>query len=229
MRRLLATLAVGLAALLGAGPAHAELVYGYSFDKSSYTVGLGGTVDVSVYLTETGGSGDSFVLDSANGVGMLGTGVRLSYGAGTLATVVNPATDIAGNGAFDNFGFGIATDGDSTSAGFTQFASNPVYGIQNSNPLVYSLFLGTFTLTAGSIEGPVTVTAGRFDTGDNLVTGNFNQVTGYFDALDDIVAGATTTITVLPEPATIVGAATVMGMVTIGCWWGRRRRAKAGC
>ena len=100
MSRLGTNIWVVLAMLIGAGPAHAGLVYSYSTDQSVYNVAPGGTIGVQVFLNETGLPGDPFVL-APGGDGMFSTGVRLNYSASAAALVLSGG-DIIGNPAFDN-------------------------------------------------------------------------------------------------------------------------------
>lgn len=182
---------VGIALLLSSQTAKAALSYAYTFDQSTYNVAANATVNVEVFLQETGANGDPFVL-APSGVGLTGTGVTVSYPSGGVATVAS-ASDIAGNSAFDNGGFGIATSLSSTSAGFTQsILFNPNVTGSLTAPETYEVLLGTFTFTAGPATGSEIITASEFDPSLSEV------ITGNGAVLDSLIADGTATIDVGP-------------------------------
>ena len=201
------------AALAGIAPARADLSYSFSTDQSSYVVSPNGSVAVQVFLNEFGAPSDPFVLADPTGDGLFSTGVRLNYPAGSAAQVLSVA-DIAGNPLFDNAGFGIAADADTSiaTAGFTQAALlNPsVHGTPISGG--YQLYLGTFTFTAGADPGWVDVAVTRFDSGDNVIT-------GLGASLDSLIADGAFSIQVVPEPTSLAMCA--IGGVVL---WGYARR-----
>ena len=207
--------------LCGASPVRAELVYGFSFGRSNYNVALGGTVDVAVYLNESGSSADPFVL-APGGVGLSGTGLRLNYSATAAAKVLTGAS-ITGNPLFDNAGLGIATDVIPTTAtaGFTQSTFfNPLVHGTAIGANAYQLLVGTFAFTAESTPGVFSVVTSQFDSGSNTVTGSNAS-------LDSVISNATATITVggastVPEPSTLAMACTSCLVGLMICW----RRAR---
>src|ERR1035437_6033805 len=68
----------------GANADAGTLTYKFGFDHTKYNVAERGTVNVDVYLQETGSSGDPFVL-APPGVGLPGTGVPVTYPSGGVA------------------------------------------------------------------------------------------------------------------------------------------------
>jgi hypothetical protein len=198
----------------------ADPSYAFAFAQANYLATPGGTVDVTVYLQETVGSGTS-VLD-ANGVGMYGAGVSLSFSssASTPAKVVTTA-GIVGNAAFNdaNFEMTAVTSTTATLSEVTDFlsfvhANNPTPGQTK-----YLMPIGTFTFTAGTTRGEVTtISTGSNPGGDVNVTG------GDFVALDSTIANASATITVAaPEPSSIVILVTAL-FGTLAYFWKKRRR-----
>src|ERR1035437_6475286 len=68
----------------GANADAGTLTYKFGFDQTNYKVAAGGTVNVGVYLQETGSTGDPFVL-APTGVGLTGPGVTVTYPSGGVA------------------------------------------------------------------------------------------------------------------------------------------------
>ena len=197
-------------ALFGASEAKADLIY--EFDQSNYSVLPGATVDVSVFLTQTGAT------DVLTTEGLDSIGGKVFFNDPTLPTdpaVVLSESDITSNAAFDDSGLEMTVLDPGISAGIEDSigtSSSPVMGS--------SILLGTFRFTAGNVVGEVTnLRATDFDP----TVGNDSIVSGTnFTGLDNLLgADATATITVsaVPEPGT--ATALVMGLVMLSQ---RRRR-----
>jgi len=151
-------LVAALALLVNAQAARAGLLLSFVFDQSNYVVAPNGTVDVGIFLRQTGtpAAGETNVLGGFGAVGMTGTGVRISFPTGPNDAQVLSTANITGNPAFDNFGFDPFSAVDANSALLSQATSgSPVFG-SAVGPNVYDLFLGTFTFTAGAVPGTVT-------------------------------------------------------------------------
>jgi hypothetical protein len=181
--------------------AAAAPTYSFTFDQTDYPVAPGGKVDVTVYLQETVGSGSS-VLD-AGGAGMFCAGVLLTDVA---PLPINPAvvllaSHIVKNGSFDD---SPTREVIATTAGLKEAMISPFDSVHADDPtpgrLHYSMTIGTFTFTAGTTPGEIThVEASRFSAG----LGDYN-ITGLGEPLDSLIGPASCSITVLPEPSSLV-------------------------
>lgn len=202
--RLIALTAL-LAGLAAATPARAA--YFFSFDQANYQVAAGGTVNVSVYLSETGTS-------NLTTLGLIEGDVRLLFNEPTriatpaqvISRTAGPAFDSPANPQPDIVG---ATGSTSGIADIIQSSFDPALATGNR------ILLGTFLFRAGSVAGAVTQLRATDQNGqaDGLVLSNGT-------VLDAQTAAGTATITVLataavPEPATwvMVGTALLIGGV----------------
>jgi hypothetical protein len=211
----------GLLALVSAGKTHAEPTYAYRFDQSDYTVFAGATVDVRVFLVETLGAGDTSIL-ATEGLFSAGTRVVFSEAAPAApAAMVLDVADILGNPAFD-FPLGpLRSLSPGVSAGLVENVSlsNPTGVMATGGPTTFETFLGTFRFTAGDVGNELTLLrATDFSPGAETIT----NLTG--TALDARISDARATITVIPEPATVVLLAlAVLVLLTSGL---RHRRTR---
>lgn len=190
--------------------AQADIVY--QFDATNYSVAPGATVDVEVFIVQTGNTTNDPVDLSTDG--LESAAVRVFFDG-------NPPTDRAevlstGNITFNpQFGDSALQESDvmpGISAGLADsidFVANPVTGT--------NILVGTFTFTAGLVPGEVTnLRATDFGVLDDTIAGDAN-----FTSLDDIIVDgvATITVTAIPEPGSMIFLAGI-GLV-IGL---RRRR-----
>ena len=190
--------------------AQADIVY--QFDATNYSVAPGATVDVEVFIVQTGNTTNDPVDLSTDG--LESAAVRVFFDG-------NPPTDRAevlstGNITFNpQFGDSALQESDvipGISAGLADsidFVANPVTGT--------NILVGTFTFTAGLVPGEVTnLRATDFGVLDDTMAGDAN-----FTSLDDIIVDgvATITVTAIPEPGSMIFLAGI-GLV-IGL---RRRR-----
>jgi hypothetical protein len=182
----------------------------YAFEHTNYTVAAGGTVDVRVYLEQTGG--ETILTD----FGIIGASVNvlLNEVPGPLdpAEVLNDF-DISPSTAFDDPVLTEVLHDPGVSAGLVgvvDIGSPPITG--------NSIYLGTFTFTAGSIDGEVTMLRAT-DLSPFVETVAFNGI-----ELDGLIVDGFSQITVtsaaVPEPAS---SAVAGAMVLVG-WCVRNRR-----
>ena len=190
--------------------AQADIVY--QFDATNYSVAPGATVDVEVFIVQTGNTTNDPVDLSTDG--LESAAVRVFFDG-------NPPTDRAevlstGNITFNpQFDDSVLEESDvmpGISAGLADsinFVANPVTGT--------NILVGTFTFTAGLVPGEVTnLRATDFGDFDDTIAGDANLT-----PLDDIIVDgvATITVTAIPEPGSMIFLAGI-GLV-IGL---RRRR-----
>ena len=102
MQRRMIVWCAAMAVALWSGRANAtDASYSFAFGTTNYRVAPGKKVDIPVYLQETVGSGTSAL--NANGVGMFGAGVALSFSSSSSspASVLTTA-GITANAAFNS-------------------------------------------------------------------------------------------------------------------------------
>lgn len=227
-------LGIGIALLTGGGTANADLVFAFQFDQSNYVASPGGQVAIEVFLRQTGtpGAGETNVLGGSGAVGVTGTGVTITFPVGTNDAQVLNASDISGNSAFDNAGFGPFTSVSGGSALLSQAVifGSPVLGTAVSGLTnTYDCFLGTFQFTAGLQAGqvtPISAAIPLFPNSNDNVAATSPLPTGLTS-----IAGGGATITVeggvaaVPEPSTLGPC-----LITIVClgglaWWRKRPAA----
>jgi hypothetical protein len=165
----------------------ADAGYAFGFDQASYLAAPGGTIDVSVYLQETGAS--SLVTD-----GLTGAGVAVRFDVSPVpnqpAQVLSDA-GIAASAAFDTL-WGKSAQ---PSLGYADLSlgayGSLVYGVETPpDSGTYRVSLGTFTFTAGSASNETTLLLAT--NYDSTLT---NNVTGAFAVLDGLIQNGTASIT----------------------------------
>jgi hypothetical protein len=195
------------------------LVFEFATDAgmtaSSFNVIEGQTIRIRVYLRERDAQGTLLGGDG----GLATSAVRVTYGAGSAATVANP-TDIApavppwadGNTIGTDAGGGVVN----VNSPFTQGVA----------PTDGRVFLGTFTFT-GHRGGSVALGAVDRNLSSDFDTTTFTNA----NALDPLIDPGAATLTVIPvsEPAAVLAAA-VAGLAALGGIRraGRQRATPAG-
>jgi len=179
--------------------ASAEL-YRWVFDQSVYQVDPGATVDVSVYLEEAIEAGDTPIFDSSQGDGLGSIGLAVYWNdapPSDPAKVLNDS-DVSENPAFD-FVDTAAALADHAELNELILFNDPVYGVEDPTD-TFRVLAGTFTFTAGSVAGEETlIRATDLDPGQDDTLDSLGNV-----ALDSLIAEATATVNVVPEPGSLV-------------------------
>jgi hypothetical protein len=185
-----------LGALLLGGSARADFQYQFTDSSgtasSAFTVNAGSTVDIRVYLLQTGSSTNL----SANG--LVDGGVSLSFSATAPFTVAS-TSNITPNSAFGGpNNTSLTTSGGTTTATVQVHNNSPILaptGGADANRIL----LGTFTFTGLTAGTAVTLTALPDPSTQNNIDG-LNNV------LDSMVHNSQAAITVnaVPEPSTLV-------------------------
>lgn len=232
--RLFIGLGIGMIFMLDPRASNAGQSFSFEFDRTNYVVAPGGVVNVQVLLRQSGvaDAGDTNILGGLGAVGMTGTGVRVTFGAGANDAQVLSPSDIAGNPGFDNFGFPPFTSASSGSALLSQSTSGtPLLG-QNVAPDTYDLLLGTFTFTVGSVPGQVTTIGASIPLSPNS-SDNIAATSPDPTVLTNIAsAGATITVQgggLVPEPSSLLlGALASVVVVSLLCRPGTCVRARQG-
>ncbi len=206
----------GLALLVGllvlATPAHADFVL--TFDKTNYDVTVGGTVNVNVYLTETG-------TDILATEGLIGAGLLLNFNAPPSAT--DPAQVVAiepnpgVNPAAPDFDF-LSTSIVPAGPGLAGVAEldwglsiNTFFPPMGGS----SILIGTFTFAAGSVDGDVTNLSTGLS-GLKFVAGDGTDIDDTYGIGSTTATITTTTTTSVPEPASL--ALLVLGLTPVLAW-----------
>ena len=190
--------------------AQADIVY--QFDATNYSVAPGATVDVEVFIVQTGNTTNDPVDLSTDGLESAAVRVFFDGNPPTDRAEVLSTGNITFNPQFDDSTLQESDVMPGISAGLADsinFVANPVTGT--------NILVGTFTFTAGLVPGEVTnLRATDFGDFDDTIAGDANLT-----ALDDIIVDgvATITVTAIPEPGSMIFLAGI-GLV-IGL---RRRR-----
>lgn len=206
-----------LIALLGLPAASARADFIYQFEQSNYTVAPGGTVPVRVFLQET-------VTTQLRDEGLFSGAVKVNWDNAPVpsdpARVLQDA-DIVPNPGFN--GFTLLERTATSAALYGEIQNNPadlLHPVETSAP--FRILLGTFTFTAGLVNGQVThLQAKDFDPSLD------ETVTGQGHVLDSAISVGTATVTVtaasaVPEPSSVV-LALLGGVSLCGYGWLRRR------
>ena len=198
---------VGLGVLASGWPANASAELVLSFDQASYTIsGIGSTVQVPVYLSQTPGGPQVGV-----GNELLTAGLTVSFDNPLSIASVLAVLDITPSPAFDSASAGVTT----TRA---TLAETSLAGISNlSSPLL----LGTFMFTGESL-GTTSISAATLTPGPSFVTAGANFL--------DPANIPTAVINVVPEPSSIVLALLAAGTFGIAILlrrWNANMRASS--
>ncbi len=173
----------------------------FSFDATSTP-----TIDIRIYLVQTGGS------TGLSSSGLVSSGVKLTYG-GTVANVANTG-DIFQNAAFDDTPNKSVTGTDATLRQATDLngpVTAPLAGADANRVL-----LGTFRFTGLTVGSELTLTTdpNAFPVGNNVLDDG--------TVLDSLIANdsAVITVTAIPEPGTML----LSGILALGVAGGAVRR-----
>jgi len=235
MRRLV-TAALAAGVWLAASAA-AQAGFQFTFSNVN-DIPTGGQNTVNVFL-HWDHAGPNIVSSGGGGLSEADFGIRLLQSSPGTVTVANPTgSDVTFNTDFDfSQKNGPTTGGFTAVSGYSNLAaiqlgivSNPpvtTSGSGNSGGSADTLYLGSFTLTAGANNGtnPLAVTVRAFvrntQVGDNFQDASFTPMDGQITPGD-----ATFNVTGVPEPGTLV----LTGLAfagTIGAAWRKRRKAAA--
>jgi len=219
----LAAAAVGVLAL--AGQANAAVSYSYTTDQSTYNADAGQAVSVKLYLLETLSGGDSSVIVAHQGVA--GAGIQVARSAGGLPGDPSKITGVARNTTdFPTVDAVPPAVSDTNVKWFEGVGASDATGKMpgaTTNPLPNALFLGTVTVTAGTL-GTTTFNLLPFDAGGgNTLTNDGLDLD--FNSANPAYSGASSnptsfSVTVVPEPA----MAGILAMVGAAGTLIRRRR-----
>jgi hypothetical protein len=204
-----------LTLLFGGSAARAD--YTFLFTDASgtasniFTVAQGQTIDIRVYLSQTGAS------TGLSAQGLNSGGVQLNTAAPSIATV----TGVAPNAAFDNKS---TTTGANANVTENQI-SNPAVKAPTSGPDANRILLGTFTFTASGVNTGTTLTVTAIpSTGTSVnVIAPGGPDSGSIDGIIQN-ASASITVTAVPEPGSLVLA----GLAAAGFGAGVLRRRFLG-
>lgn len=185
----------------------------YSFEHANYNVAAGGTVDVRVYLEQTGT--ETILTD----FGIISASVNVMFNE--VPGPVEPSSvlsdlDITPSAAFDDPILTEVFHEPGVSAGLVgvvDVGSSPLAG--------NSIYLGRFRFTAGSIEGEVTTLRA---TDLSLLIEDTIALDGTL--LDGVIGDGFSSITVTGSPATAVpepASSAIIGAVFLAGWGIRRR------
>jgi hypothetical protein len=217
MRYFLILLATAVGIALSATDAQA----GYEFrfanssgtEMTSFTIaGVSSTVDIRVYLVATGSDATDLQTD-----GLKSYGVQLNYSGSATAKVVS-TSDITNNAAFTGVdGKAIENDGGATDWARSRDSIGTGSVASTTNGSEERILLATFRFTGLSLGDTLVFSADPTSTTDTVLGDN--------TVIDTLINGQSGTISVVPEPGSMMlcGLA-VLGMVGVGY---RRLRRKA--
>jgi hypothetical protein len=206
--------------LLAAGPSRADLVFQFADSTgtagSAFTVNQGGTVDVRVYLAQTGGTTNL----SSNG--LVDGGVALQFSSSAPFTVAS-ASAISPSSAFGGSNnTNVSTSSGTTTATLQVHDSSGVFA-PTSGADANRILLGTFTFSGLTPGSAVAVTAFPDPKSANNVDGQQNN-------LDSLIhqSSAAITVVAVPEPGTVALCGLGAAALGVGAWRRRRRAAARG-
>ncbi len=179
----------------------AELIYGYATDAARYEATPGGSAEVAVYLEELLTEGSSSGLIANDGLFSFDVAMETVVAPSAPALVTASAANADFNGTVNNVPpITLIADRD-----FLEFE-----GVQPvaSGTGTYRVLLGTFSIEAGDVPGQTTT----FSVQDfeNPLTPGTDYNTFYWDdilaatPLDSLLAPASFSVTVVPEPGTLL-------------------------
>jgi hypothetical protein len=181
---------------------------GNAIPGNSITEGAGSTFGIEVWLTQTGNT------NGLSTIGLNQAGVQLNgYNNSTVTVASITPNDDAHSGAFNAVNSSTTINNATSTAILTEGYSSSTTGLKGT-----SVYLGTYTFTAGSPGTTSTVTAVAFPGQDNNVLADGTVI-------DGLIANSNLAITVVavPEPGTLMlGGFLAAGIA--GCCWRRRNR-----
>jgi hypothetical protein len=217
--RLLSALAVAAIALTTQS---ARAGYEFTFDQSAYVVNVGQTVNVNVYLTQTGST------TGLSAIGLNSGGVQLNYnttfvsiaGVGSLTpnnTTYNTSTPTGFDPVNNST---VVGNGNATIAVGQVSGESAVKAGSGSPNTSNSILLGTFQFTGVSAGTSLVVSTAAFPGSDVNVLYNGTVI-------DSMITNSSAAITVVavPEPGTLI----LTGLLATGIAGGyarKRRRPK---
>ena len=205
-----------VASLLLGSPAKAGFQFQFTDSSGNASSGFTinpttGTVDIRVYLLQSGGSTNL----TANG--LVAGGVALQFSSSGPFTVTS-ASNITPNSAFGQNNTSVTSNGGTTSATLQVQNSSPVFA-PTTGADANRILLGTFTFTGLSNGTGVVITTLPDPSSANNVDGLGNN-------LDPMITNSSTTITVVPEPSSLLLTGLLaVGGITGAAWRRSRRRA----
>jgi hypothetical protein len=188
--------------LLSSSSALGSPIFSYAFDHSSYTVPVGRTVNVTVFLQEIDNSSpESLPNGYLATTGLFGAGVLLNY-SGQPARVLHNG-DVTPNAAFLQDPTGTFSDSVTSAEAILleNVGLGPFVTAAGSGP-VYDIKIGIFTFT-GLSPGTATILATVTGSGGDLVGGDgtiLDSITASGDAQVFVVSPAASLV---PEPPSI--------------------------
>jgi hypothetical protein len=208
-----------LACLALAGPARADFSYQFAdaggTASSNFTVSQGGTVDIRVYLLQTGGS------TNLTAAGLTDGGVSLTFSASGPFTVTSTANIFPGPDFGGTNHTSLSTNSGTTTATVQVHNSTPVLA-PTSGADQNRILLGTFRFSGVTPGSDLTVTTLPDPNSANNIDGNGVN-------LDSMIhnSSAAITVTAVPEPGSIVLTGLAASGFGFGLWKRRRRKVLA--
>ena len=205
-----------LLALLQAGAARADYTFQFTDQNgnltSAFTVAVGATITVDVWLKESNGA------TALQTPGLNNGGVSLSYNQ-SIANV----TALAGNSAFDTQQPSI-TPG-KASVNDTQVISGGITA-PSSGANTDRILLGAFTFTGVSAGTTTALTSTPHAGSSPPISDNNLADSPNYTSIDSLIANANASITVtaVPEPGTLVLTGLLASLMGVGAWRRRRRQ-----
>jgi hypothetical protein len=172
--------------------------------QNAFNVGVGQTIDIRVYILETGGG------TNLQSLGLSSAGVKLNTNTSSVANV----TGVTPNSAFDSG----ASTGTGANAFVSEFSSSSV-NAPGSGADANRVLVGTFTFTGVSVGQTLTVTALPGLDPDNVLG---DGTTSIDDALSGNATSAVITVAAVPEPGTLL----LVGLAAAGIAGAGLRRSR---
>lgn len=199
--KLTLSLLISAALVMLTSQSHADVIYNFVTDQATYNVMPGGMVSVDVYLQETLTGSSLSELVAQDGLFSFDVVVDVASAPSDPAVIVASTANADFNGVVNNVPpMIVIADRDPFEAD----------GVQPTmvDATTYRVLLATFTIEGGNIPGETTT----FNVADyeNPLTPGADENTLYWDdvtasnPLDGIIGPGGFTVTVIPEPASLV-------------------------
>lgn len=177
---------------------HAELVYAFNTTgtNQSFTVNAGGTVDIPIYLIQTGTE------DRLNTIGMFAMGVTMSYAQQSgPAGIATPGSGSFPSPPWDLNTSAIVVDLVGQTVVMEGLVSNPAFPALATNN---AILLGTMTFDAGTVGNVTSLSLSL--AGNSAFANLFVDINETFpDEVDLIFRTASIqTIVAVPEPSSLL-------------------------